>query len=67
MEEKVKIKVDYDRCQSHGECMMYAPDVFEVRDDGFLYVLQEEPPTELMGDVVAAVNCCPTQAISVEQ
>jgi ferredoxin len=46
--------------------MMYAPDVFEVRDDDFLYVLQEEPPQGLESDVVAAMRCCPTQAITVE-
>jgi ferredoxin len=61
----MKILVDYDKCQSHGECMMYAPDVFEVRDDGFLYVLQEETPAELDNDVLAAANCCPTQAITL--
>ena len=63
----MRIKVDYDRCESHGECMMYAPDVFEVRDDDLLYVLQEEPPAALHGDVVAAANCCPTQAITLER
>jgi ferredoxin len=61
----VRIKVDYDRCESHGECMMYAPDVFELRDDDLLYVLQEEPPGDLLGDVVAAARSCPTQAITL--
>jgi ferredoxin len=45
--------------------MAAAPEVFEVRDDNFLYVLQEEPPEELRAKVEEAVRVCPTQAISL--
>ena len=40
----MKVTVDYDVCASTGSCMQVCPEVFEVRSDGFLYVLQEEPP-----------------------
>jgi ferredoxin len=40
--------------------------VFEVRDDDFLYVLQDEPPEELRAKVEEAVRRCPKQAISIE-
>jgi ferredoxin len=43
-----------------------APEVFEVRDDGFLYILQEEPGEELREKVAEAQNLCPVQAITVE-
>ena len=43
----MKVIVDYDVCASTGSCMQVCPEVFEVRSDGFLYVLQEEPPEEL--------------------
>ena len=39
----MKIVVDYDECASNAVCMGIAPEVFEVRDDGFLYVLNENP------------------------
>ena len=39
----MKIVVDYDECASNAVCMGIAPEVFEVRDDGFLYVLNEHP------------------------
>jgi ferredoxin len=35
-----KVVVDYDLCESNAQCMAVAPEVFEVRDDNFLYVLQ---------------------------
>jgi ferredoxin len=46
--------------------MAAAPEVFEVRDDDFLYVLNEEPGEELRAKVEAAVAVCPKQAISIE-
>jgi|HubBroStandDraft_1064217.scaffolds.fasta_scaffold164108_2 ferredoxin len=61
----MKIVVDYDRCESNGVCMTIVPEVFEVRDDDFMYVLEERPPEKLLGRVRQAVNSCPTQAISL--
>ena len=43
----VKVVVDYDVCASTGSCMQVCPEVFEVRSDGYLYILQEEPGEEL--------------------
>ena len=62
----MKVIVDFDRCESNAVCMGIAPEVFEVRDDDFLYILQEEPPEELRPKVEEAVRLCPKQAISIE-
>lgn len=62
----MRISVDFDRCKSNAVCMASAPEVFEVRDDGYLYVLQEEPGEELRAQVEEAARLCPTQAITVE-
>ncbi len=43
----MRVVVDYDRCESNAVCMGISPEVFEVRDDNFLYVLNENPPEEL--------------------
>ena len=40
----MKIVVDFDRCESNAVCMGIAPEIFEVRDDNFLYILDENPP-----------------------
>jgi ferredoxin len=61
----VKVVVDFDRCESNAICMGIVPEVFEVRDDDFLYVLQEEPPEALRTKVEEAVRLCPKQAISI--
>jgi ferredoxin len=62
----MKVIVDYDVCASTGSCMQVCPEVFEVRSDGYLYVLQEEPPEELREKVLQAEELCPTGAITVE-
>ncbi|MHB1533636.1 MAG: ferredoxin [Acidimicrobiales bacterium] len=62
----MRVVVDFDRCESNALCMAAAPEVFEVRDDDFLYVLQEQPPEELRAKVNEAARSCPTQAITIE-
>jgi ferredoxin len=61
----MKVNVDYDLCESNAVCMQVAPEVFEVRDDDFLYVLNEHPPAELEAKVREAAERCPKQAISL--
>jgi ferredoxin len=66
----MKITVDMDSCQSNALCMSAAPQVFEVRDDGFLYLLIEEIPGDdssaaLRKQVEEGARLCPTQAITL--
>jgi len=61
----MKVSVDFDVCASTGTCMQICPEVFEVRSDGYLYVLQEEPPDSLSDKVEEAADMCPTGAITV--
>jgi ferredoxin len=59
-----KVHVDMNLCQSHGECVFPAPDVFELGDDD---ILRYEPaPDESLRDAVEeAERGCPVQAITV--
>lgn len=62
----MRVIVDYDLCESNALCMDAAPEVFEVRDDDFLYVLDENPGEELRAKVEQAARVCPKQAIKIE-
>jgi ferredoxin len=62
----MKVVVDFDLCESNAVCMGIAPEVFEVREDDFLYILQENPPEELRPQVEQAVRSCPKAAIRLE-
>ena len=63
----MKIVVDFDRCESNAICMGIAPEVFEVREDNFLYILDENPPEALRPRVEEAVAACPRAAISLQE
>jgi ferredoxin len=60
-----RVDADFDLCESNAVCMGIAPEVFEVRDDGYLYVLQENPPAELIDRVTEAVAACPKRALEL--
>jgi ferredoxin len=61
----MKIVVDYDLCESNAVCMGIAPEVFEVRDDDFLYILDENPDESLREKVEESARRCPKQAITI--
>lgn len=63
----MKIVVDYDLCESNALCMEIDPEVFEVRDDDVLYVLNEHPDEDKRSLMEEAVRRCPKQAISIEE
>jgi ferredoxin len=62
----MRVIVDFEQCDSNALCMAAAPEVFEVRDDDNLYVLQDQPSDELRAKVIAASRACPKGAISIE-
>ncbi|MGQ0574217.1 MAG: ferredoxin [Pseudonocardia sp.] len=59
----LRIEVNYDRCTGLGLCEAQAPDLFEVRDDGSLTVLDDRPSEEHREACEAAVESCPTEAL----
>jgi ferredoxin len=63
----MKVVVDFDLCESNAVCMGIAPEVFEVRDDDYLYILDETPPEALRPKIEEAVRSCPKAAISIRE
>ena len=63
----MKVIRDANRCELHGECVMAAPEVFEIEDDkDVVTVINPEPSQELRGAVEQAVMMCPTTALRLE-
>lgn len=61
----MKVSVDMTKCEFHGQCMIAAPEVFElVAEDDLRYVA--EPDESLRTVVEEAMDACPVQAISIE-
>ena len=66
----MKVVVDFDVCASTGTCTNVAKEIFEIRADGYLYILEgydEHLPDELVGKAQEAADLCPTGAISIQE
>lgn len=59
----MKPKIDPDLCIGDGICEEVCAEVFEMRDDGLAYVINEEPDDSLTAQVQDAIEQCPTEAI----
>jgi ferredoxin len=60
----IKIDVDMDKCQHYGQCVFEAPEYFRLNTDDKLEYTAEAPD-EMLGDLEAAMDVCPMQAILV--
>ncbi len=64
----MQITVDYSLCEGHGQCLLAAPDVFDVPDGADqVVVLDPDPPQSEYDAVVRAAAMCPAQALRVTQ
>jgi len=59
--------IDLDECIGCGQCEQIAPEVFELREDGLAYVINENPSGDLIAKIDEAIEECPTAAISREE
>jgi ferredoxin len=62
----MRVITDRDACDSYGQCMLNAPDVFTQDDDGKVVLLVAEPTADQEKEVLSAVDACPMQALRVE-
>ncbi|WP_066902920.1 ferredoxin [Millisia brevis] len=62
----MKISVDLDKCQDHGQCAIAAPVAFRMNDEG---ILEYETSVDdaYLDEVEDAADVCPVQAILIDQ
>jgi ferredoxin len=61
----MKVKVDFDLCESNALCEAIAPATFEIDDDDFLQILDDNVTDENRDTIERAVASCPKSAISI--
>lgn len=59
----LEISIDREKCMGSGNCIFWAPGVFDLDDDGISTVVDQSGAPE--EKIVLAAQGCPTQAISV--
>jgi ferredoxin len=60
----MKIRVDDNICDLHGQCVFTAPELFRFNDAGDLEY-QSEIPEQLEAKARTALTVCPTGAIAL--
>jgi ferredoxin len=63
----MKVTVDYRLCCGSAMCTSIAPDYFLLDGGGKLQLLKVNIRPEDAESIDEAVNCCPTEAITVEE
>ncbi len=61
----MRVRVDHDVCEANGICEQTAPEVFHLRDDDILQVLQPRVRAEHETTARAAVAGCPKVALAI--
>ncbi|MFH8991323.1 ferredoxin [Streptomyces sp. NPDC017940] len=59
----MQITVDMNRCESHGQCVFAAPEIFSFDDDYLVY--EAAPSDALLDKAQKAAAVCPVRAITV--
>lgn len=59
----MKIHLDTDQCEANGVCVGIAPDVFELDDDDYLHIHEEEASDARRAELEEAVAQCPKAAL----
>ncbi len=62
----MRIELDATLCKAYGNCLLAAPEVFELTEQTPVVVLlQTEPDESLRAQVEEAVLSCPVQALTL--
>ena len=61
----MRIVVDTDACQGHGQCYVRAPSLVSSDDAGFAVGTRAQVGPEERAEADAAVNACPERAVSL--
>lgn len=62
----MRVIIDHKRCQGHTTCMLKAPLVFELNEEGYNRMAPTEVPPELEADARLGMVNCPEGAIRLE-
>jgi ferredoxin len=63
----MRIVTDTARCVGAGQCVLSAPDIFDQDDDALVVLADESPATSALERVRAAVDRCPSGAITLAE
>jgi ferredoxin len=61
-----RVIVNRESCRGYGNCLLAAPEMFDLDDDGLVVLRQEYVGEDALGAVQRAIYDCPTDSIVIE-
>lgn len=62
----MRVKADVGRCEGYANCIIAAPDVFELDEEYIVRVVMADPGEERRAEVEEAARNCPVAALVIE-
>ena len=64
----IRVVLDKNVCQGHGQCVIHSPSTFQIDDDTGLALLMEElHDASQLPELTDAMKSCPVGAIKIFQ
>lgn len=60
------LKADLAACQGYANCVIAAPDTYDLDDDGVVVLLRTEVTEEDLPRIRDAARSCPISALTIE-
>jgi ferredoxin len=60
------LKADLAACQGYANCVIAAPDTYDLDDDGVVVLLRTEITEEDLPRIRDAARSCPISALTIE-
>lgn len=61
----MRVQANLGRCEGYANCIVAAPDVFELDDEFIVRVIDDDPDEACRAEVEEAVRNCPVGALTV--
>lgn len=60
------LKTDLGACQGYANCVIAAPDTYDIDDDGVVVLLKSFIDESELAHIEATVRSCPVSALAIE-
>jgi ferredoxin len=61
----MRVQADFDLCEANALCVGIAPETFELDDDDYLQIIDEQVWPDNESKIRQAVASCPRNALSI--
>jgi ferredoxin len=63
----MRVQVDKQACRGYANCVMAAPDLFDLNDEGIVVILVDEIHGHQESDAREGVRSCPVHALRIAE